>query len=553
VLAWPAFISKSILASWVALPLGVFVVLVLVHDRVIRKRRRLERAVRFYESGIARLEDRWIGLGDSGIEFLDPHHPYAVDLDLFGKGSLFELLCTARTSPGRGTLASWLLSHADPASVRARQVAVEDLRMRLDLREDLAALGSDATSGLDSARLERWCTSPPVFSSRLPLMLGRICTVLDVAALIAWLGLGLSPLPLIAVLLIQVGLAHQTSRRSAIVMKAVERPGEALAGLSRILERVDREELSAPLLRELQRSLATDGVEPAKRIAALGRLIDTHEWCRNFFFAPIAIVLNWSTEFAYAIDRWRIRYGRAAPEWLRCLGEIEALCVLAGHAYENPNDPFPEIVEESPLFDAVALGHPLISRDRCVRNDVSIDGGTRVLVVSGSNMSGKSTLLRTVGTNVVLALAGAPVRAKALRLSPIAVGASIRTIDSLQEGTSRFYAEIKRLRQLVEIAEETGALLFLIDEILHGTNSHDRRIGAEAVVRGLVARGAVGLLTTHDLALSRITEDPTARARNVHFEDRIEGERIVFDYLLRPGIVEKSNALDLMRTVGLDV
>jgi DNA mismatch repair ATPase MutS len=196
----------------------------------------------------------------------------------------------------------------------------------------------------------------------------------------------------------------------------------------------------------------------------------------------------------------------------------------------------------------------LIPETRNVRTDLKLsDEERRVLIVSGSNMSGKSTLLRTVGINTVLALAGAPIRARRLRLTPLQVGASIRIQDSLQAGASRFYAEITRLRQIVELTEGELPVLFLLDEILHGTNSHDRRIGAEGVVRGLIERGAIGLITTHDLALARIAEELAPRAANVHFEDHLEEGKMTFDYRLRPGVVERSNALELMRSVGLEV
>jgi DNA mismatch repair ATPase MutS len=263
----------------------------------------------------------------------------------------------------------------------------------------------------------------------------------------------------------------------------------------------------------------------------------------------------WTTQCALAVETWRDAFGKAVPLWLSTVGQLEALVSLAGYGYEHPRDPFPEIRDSDAgaLFDATGIGHPLLPEARVIRNDVRLDADMRLLVVSGSNMSGKSTLLRTVGINAVLALAGAPVRAERLRISPVAVGATLRIQDSLEEGTSRFYAEIKRMRQLVEIAEGPLPLLFLLDEIFHGTNSHDRRIGAEAVIGELVKRGAVGLVTTHDLALSDIAEGLAPRARNVHFEDHLENGRVTFDFKLRDGIVEKSNALELMRSVGLDV
>jgi DNA mismatch repair ATPase MutS len=239
--------------------------------------------------------------------------------------------------------------------------------------------------------------------------------------------------------------------------------------------------------------------------------------------------------------------------WLVAMGEAEALSSLAGYAFEHPADPFPELHEGGPCFDAQQLGHPLIPESRAVRNDVAIGGDLRVIVVSGSNMSGKSTLLRTVGINAVLAQMGAPVRARGLKLSPLAVGASIRLNDSLREGVSRFYAEILRLRQILDLTAGPLPVLFLIDEFMHGTNSHDRRIGAEAMVRGLVRRGAIGFITTHDLALAGIADELGEQAANVHFEDDLQDGKIHFDYRMQPGVVRKSNAIELMRSVGLEV
>jgi DNA mismatch repair ATPase MutS len=238
---------------------------------------------------------------------------------------------------------------------------------------------------------------------------------------------------------------------------------------------------------------------------------------------------------------------------VRAAGDLEALLSLAGYAAEHPDDPFPELVPEGPRYEARAATHPLLPSARAVRNDVALSAEPALFVVSGSNMSGKSTLLRTVGVNAVLAFAGAPVRAEAMRISPLRVAASIQARDSLLEGASRFFAEIKRLKQVVDIAAGDTPALFLLDELLHGTNSHDRAAGAEGLVRGLLDRGAVGLVTTHDLALGQVADALAPKAENVHFEDHLEEGRMVFDYRLRPGVVKKSNALELMRAVGLEV
>jgi DNA mismatch repair ATPase MutS len=238
---------------------------------------------------------------------------------------------------------------------------------------------------------------------------------------------------------------------------------------------------------------------------------------------------------------------------LRVIGEIEAVMCLATYSYEHPADPFPELVQGDVCFDGVEVGHPLIPAEKCVRNDVCLSEQKRVLLVSGSNMSGKSTLLRAVGINAVLAMAGAPVRARRLRLTPLRVGASIRVNDSLQDGSSRFYAEITRLRKLFDLAGDDPALLFLLDELLQGTNSNDRRIGAEGMVRALLNRGAFGLVSTHDLALTDIGGPLDGQVYNVHFQDEFENGKMFFDYKLREGVVTKSNGLALMRSIGLDV
>jgi DNA mismatch repair ATPase MutS len=248
------------------------------------------------------------------------------------------------------------------------------------------------------------------------------------------------------------------------------------------------------------------------------------------------------TQFAFALEAWHARHGPMIQDWLLALGEMEALASLAGYAYEHPADVFPELVADSasPLIEARGLAHPLIAESSAVRNDILLDSNLPLHVISGSNMSGKSTWLRAIGANLVLALAGAPVRARQFRMTSLQIGASIRTVDSLQEGVSRFYAEIKRLRQIVQLTEQPGRMVFLIDEVLGGTNSHDRQI-------------AVGLITTHDLALTRVVEEVKPRGANFHFEDQLADGKLSFDYRLQPGVVTKSNALDLMRSIGLDV
>ena len=548
-----AFIGGLLSPAWLVFPALVFAGLVLAHTRVIPARQRADRAVRYYERGLARIEDRWAGGGEPGDRFVDETHPYSGDLDLFGRGSLFELLCTARTRVGEDTLAAWLRAPAALDEIRARQAAVAELRGRLDLREDVALLGANVGAGLHPDLLVAWATAPVLPSSTAwraaAAALVATAALLLLAYLMGWSGPG----PLVAALLGEGLLALPLRKRVAAVLRAVELPGRDLGLLAELLARIERERFDAPRLAAVRAALETRGVPPSRRIAQLERLINLLDARRNQFFAPIAPLLLWGTQLALAIEAWRALCGPAVARWLAAVGEFEALCALATYAYEHPEEPFPEIAETGPLFESVALGHPLLPRTRCVRNDVRLAADAALLVVSGSNMSGKSTLLRSIGVNAVLAQAGAPVRAQMLRVSELTVGTSMRLADSLQTGTSRFYAEIQRLRQLVDLAQGPRPLLFLLDEILHGTNSHDRHLGAEAVVRGLLARGAVGLITTHDLSLAAIADGLAPRAANVHFEDQLDDGRMRFDYRMRAGVVQHSNALALMRAVGLDV
>ncbi|HEX2484415.1 MAG TPA: DNA mismatch repair protein MutS [Myxococcota bacterium] len=552
-LAVAVFFARALYVAWLAPPALVFVVLLFVHDRVIRRRERAERAVAFFEDRLARLAHDFAGRGEPGERFRDPHHPYAEDIDLFGRGSLFELLCAARTREGEERLAGWLRAPAEPAEVRARQDAVRELRERLDLREDLAVLGADVRAGLHAAMLRRWAEAPAAFSARgLPAAAAAL-SALSLGGLALWIATAAGPIPFLAALVLQGVFAQALRAPVARVANAVDLPARDLALLSELLERLERERPQSPRLGALRAALDAEGEPPSRRIGELRRLCELLDARRNQLFAPVAALLLWKTQCALALERWRVRFGPALERWLDAAAEIEALSSLAGFAFERPDACFPELVEgDGAAIEAEGLGHPLIPPERCVRNDVRLGGTLALLVVSGSNMSGKSTLLRSLGTAAVLAQAGAPVCATRLRLSPLQVGASLRIQDSLQEGTSRFYAELLRLRQVVDLAA-SGPTLFLLDEILHGTNSHDRAIGAEAVVRGLLARGAIGLVTTHDLALARVADALAPRAANVHFEDQVIGGRVEFDYRLRPGVVTRSNALELMRAVGLEV
>jgi hypothetical protein len=554
ILAWLAW-RGIVHPAWLMPAFAAFVVLINRHDSVIRARDAAARGAAFYDRGLARIEDRWIGTGEPGERFRDEEHLYANDLDLFGKGSMFELLSVARTRAGEETLAQWLKAGAPPAVIRTRQQAIAELSPRLDLREQLAIAGSDVRAGVHTEALESWAAA----SSMLQGTWARaVATLLTAAALAsaAWWGFADDSTPFFVTIAIEILFSLTQRRAVQQVLHNSEQPARDLDVLAHLLTHLERERFESPRLSELRASLDTNGLAASTAIARLHRLSEMHAWQHNQFFGPIAAAFLWGTHLAFAIDAWRRRYGAHVAGWLATVGEFEAFSSIAAYRYEHPDDVFAEIASPpapAAQFDGDALGHPLIPSARMVRNDVRLGGGVQLLVISGSNMSGKSTLLRTIGINAVLALMGAPARATRLRVTPLAIGATLRIQDSLQEGRSRFFAEITRVRRLADVAAGPTPLLFLLDELFHGTNSHDRLLGAAGVLRTLLDRNAIGLITTHDLALTGIAASVGPRAANVHFDDTFEGGEIRFDYRMKPGPVTRSNALALMRAVGLAV
>lgn len=553
------YIFHGLSPWWILAPIAAFVALVWRQARFERDAECAKRAIQFFERGMARLENRWQGGGEDGARFADPHHPYASDLDLFGRASLFELLSTARTRGGEQKLAEWLKSATSTAAtadeIAARHEAVDELRPMLDLREQIAVLGDDYRAGVNPDRLVQWSSAPVRPFPAWVRILALVLALVTLAMLAWWMAAEfMSPdaeLGLVAAAAVDGVFAFWLRKRVLAIVNSAEEPARDLELLSQLLATLEKQHFHSSMLAALRKMIDVDGHPASGRISRLRRLIEILDSRDNLLLRAIGPLVLWTTQTAMAIEAWRAKDAHYVPRWLDAISEIEALSSLANYAWEHPQDPFPQFCPSGePHFEGEEMGHPLIADDKCVRNSVCLAAPLRMLVVSGSNMSGKSTLLRSIGVNTILAMAGAPVRAARLSLSFVSLGASIRTLDSLEEGYSRFMAEIMRLKQVLELP---APALFLLDELLGGTNSHDRELGARGLVDGLLERGAIGLLTTHDLALSRIADELAPVAANVHFEDRLENGRLVFDYRLRPGVVARSNALDLMRAVGLHI
>jgi hypothetical protein len=532
----------------------VFVALSIAIAVVEHRSKRHEARVRYCEDGLARVQGRPIKDAPDGQRFADPTHPYAADLDIFGSASIFSHLCMARTGTGQTMLARWLTQAAPVGEIVERQRAVAELSLHLSLRQDLWLAGGTVREQVREDALEDWLSGATTRIPRWQRIATGLLGVLGLVVLYAFANPEAIPIA-VAIVLVQRLWAGRYRRLTKAVEAQVFRRAYELRVIARLIARLCDERFSDPRLSALTAGLSDEGKPASRHIVHLVRLVDWLESRRNQLFAIPAAVLLLPELLTFAIESWRARHGAAALRWLATIAEMEALASLATFAFEHPDFPFPQVVEQtkSPSLLATALGHPLIPAGARVANDVRLDAGCRLLVVTGSNMSGKSTLLRTVGVNAVLAQAGAPVCAATMTLTPLQIGASLRAQDSLEAGVSRFFAEIKRLHQVLVMATHKPPVLFLLDEILNGTNSQDRREGAEAVIRSLLERGAIGLVTTHDLALSELADTQGSPGTNVHFQDTLEGDRLLFDYKLRDGVVTRRNALDLMRLVGIDV
>jgi MutS-like protein len=548
--------------AWSWATLGVLVIgfagLVLVHARVHDASQRAAAALRFHKRGLARLQMRWDELSSSSGQFATPDHPFSSDLDVFGRASLMQLVDATETRFGEDQLAG-LLSLENPtgwpAEIIARQVAVRDLVGRFSFREALATAGAVlGDEKPDPTPLIRWAEEhqdgPTVIRWLGWILPAGLLCVIGLASLI--------PISSFAVTVICVGaiaIGVSAGSRFGPVLEAVSARESSVTRWRAMLVAIEREPFAAPLLRRCRAKLEGDGRRASDEIARLERIVSFADARRNELFRfVIGPLLMWDVHCAFALLRWRARAGARLRDWLHAIGELEALASLAGFAFEHPDFVWPELVEQ-PTFDARGLGHPLIPADRRVGNDVLLPSRGHALVVTGSNMSGKSTLLRALGTNAVLAAAGAPTCAAAMRLGPLRVATSMRVEDSLEGGISHFFAELRRLKRVIDLSREPGRppVLFLLDEILHGTNSRERIIGACAVVRELVALGGLGAISTHDLGITALERKLEGHVQNAHFEEQIVGDTMTFDYVLRPGIVHSSNALRLMRAVGIDV
>ncbi|MFO0762403.1 MAG: DNA mismatch repair protein MutS [Byssovorax sp.] len=565
------------LAVWVLSGLfaAAFLVLVVIHALQVSRMAELDARVRLIEQGLARIAGKLAGMPDKGDRFSPQDHAYAGDLDLFGPSSIFALVSTARTGQGARRLADWLLAPASAEEVASRQEAARELAAMHRFREDLQADGAAArAAGREVEPLIDWAEGrslgPGEGAGRageqappLPMGMARAAQALSVVT-VALMALGEPLAALIpgvpqhlwlAPMALQVGLLMALRAPLAPLLSIVASPEEPFGRYLALVRRIEDQSFQAPRLLSVHRTLAGEsGHDASSAVGRLQRIVGFAELRHSGLFHFIAnTVLVWDVWCAVALDAFRKRSGREVRAWLGALAEMEALGSLGSFAAEHPDYAFAEVTASPLHFEAEGLGHPLIGEGKRVDNDVSIVGPGHALMVTGSNMSGKSTLLRSIGLAAVLSLAGAPCCAKRLRLGACQVRTSMRIKDSLEEGVSHFYAELGRLKAVVDAVNAGEHALFLLDEVLHGTNSRERVIGAKAVVKHLLAKGALGAVSSHDLGLVGLEEETGGQVVNVHLEEQVSGDEMTFDYRVKPGPVGTQNALRLMKRIGIAV
>lgn len=566
-LVFVALVATVILA-WSALPwwggllgtaaaIAIFAALVRNHSRIQASARHFGHlaAVNTREVQAVQADH---SAGSAGDQFVDAQHPYSYDLDIFGSHSLFQMLNRGQTSIGQRALAEWLMHPSPTAAITERQAAARELARDVDWQHHLRALGADLreTDGqIDS--ILAWLQQPNIVLGR-PMRRAAlwVAPVLFVVAMALWATV--LPWFIALLLLLPAGIWLRNSAEEVQQLHLqTARVADTLRSYARLMAHIESASWTAPRLVALQVHFRSAGTPASVAIRKLAYRVSQLDVRYNAFVFLLEFSVVWDLQQAYRLDKWKAQHRGHLPHWFTALAEIEALVSLGNLHLNHPDWVFPELTTDRRLT-AQSLGHPLLPANACVTNDMTTPTQGHIHLLTGSNMAGKSTWLRTVGTNIVLALAGAPVRAAALRLPQMQVYTSMRTQDALHESTSSFYAELKRLKFIIEAVEDPSVtdgrpVFFLLDEILKGTNSRDRHTGAKALIRQLVASQGAGIIATHDLELGVLEAEANGQIENWAIEVTILDGQLHFDYLLKKGVSKSFNATLLMQQMGIKI
>ncbi len=551
------FTRYYIIFGAIALAFAVFFVYLLIrHDRLIENKKYTALLVKINEEALSRLKGEWTGFPDDGGEFSDDSHSYTQDLDIFGKASLFQWTSCAKTFLGRRHFAGLLSGQpGSSAEIEGRQEAAEELANMTAWRQRLLAEGMSAPAAAeDPELLISWAGEAYELYGRKGFILAvRALPILT--AILALLSFAFSLIPWyipVAMLLVQYILLKARARRNAIIFKLAGKFSGGVLAYSRMLKLFEKRGFKTEELKGLQmRMTGKDGISAFRWVGRLGVIIDSISNRNTPFYFIFNNIALWDYQKLIALEKWKREAGRSLEGWLAALGEAEALCSLALIRHDNPGWARPEILGRLDGYEAVNLGHPLLSQKNRVNNDLLIHSPARVQLITGSNMSGKSTLLRTAGINLVLAYAGAPVCSASFRVPLLEIHTCMRVGDNLGKNISSFYAELVRIKKIVEAVSEGRRVFFLLDEIFKGTNSVDRHQGASVLIKKLSLSDTLGLVSTHDLELCGLAEE-NGKIENYHFREYYNEEGIYFDYRLQPGASTTRNAAYLMKLAGIE-
>jgi len=488
---------------------------------------------------------------DPGYEFLKSEHPYTADLDIFGKSSIFQLINRTTTFIGRKTISTWLSKKSNKKEILNRQNAVNELSENIDWIQDYQACGMHYTQTTNINIFLKWLESSTLISNHILYKIYRFAApILLLLCLVSVFLFDISINWLIVIFVLNTLVLISVQGKIKDIHDNTSLAINSLQGLEIIIRKIEASSFQSEKLITLQNIFSGSQRKTSDRIKKLKLILQNLDNRGNMIYQIINAFLMLDLHFSISAEKWKNNHPENIPIWFNTLGEMDALVSLAGFKFANPEYIFPTIIEGSHHFTAHQLGHPLIPYDDRVANDFSLDKKGNIALITGSNMAGKSTFLRTVGVNYVLGLAGGPVCAKNCEISETQVFTSMRTQDNLEENISSFYAELKRIEQLLAISDKEFPVFFLLDEILKGTNSHDRHLGAVSLVHQLADKNTSGLISTHDIDLAKETSEGR-KVANFSFNSRIDDNEIFFDYLLKPGVCKSFNASKLMEKMGI--
>lgn len=534
----------------------VFLWLIIKHSKVRAKIKYLQRLILINTNCLLRLSGKWTTFHNSGQQFINPKHKYSWDLNIFGQGSLFQYINATTTFMGEQSLAKLLNQSTSIEKIQLRQQAILDLASRLDWRQHFQATGLDTQDHKQNPEnLVAWSKSRRTLTNnKLHLLLWLLPALTAIFIILAYFQM-VSPLG--AILLLSIQLLTVLFTEKIIVRPAFDKIWQALSDLERfslLLKCIEEQNFDAELLIKMQKKLFIGSKPASKQIRELSKIADRISLRFNPLVHFVVNILTfWDLAALIKLEKWKDASGISLRNWFEVIGDFETLSSFAGLAYDNPDWVYPEIADGSPLLEAEDLGHPLIIEDLRVCNDASLPVPGTTFIITGSNMSGKSTFLRTMGINLVLAYCGAPVCARYMRCSLMNIYTSMQIADNLEENVSTFYAELKRIKTIIDAVSAGEQVVYLLDEIFKGTNSKDRIFGAKTILRKLYKLSTLGLITTHDLELGALERECPSLIKNYHFSDHIKDNQITFDYQIKPGISQSTNALALMKLIGIDM